>query len=165
MKAHRSRCAASGPAQAAGGGCPAYVAGRSKSRPSRPLMSPCQPAEVSPHAKSRVHTRSIQPLRIAGKLQKWIGAMNASPSARRPFPAGRAHPWASGRRSARRYRMATCRAAPWPPAGAAVARGRSSSPAPANPSASARWDGLAAPADHRNAMARLCQWLPHSPII
>ena len=47
----------------------------------RPLMSPCQPAEVSPNAKSRVQTRSIQPLRIDGKLQKWIGATNASASA------------------------------------------------------------------------------------
>ncbi len=46
--------------------------------------------EVSPNAKSRVHTRSIQPLRIAGKLQKWTGAMNASPSAQATFSC-----WAS----------------------------------------------------------------------
>lgn len=39
----------------------------------RPLMSPRQPSEVSPNGKSSVNTRSIQPLRIDGKLQKWIG--------------------------------------------------------------------------------------------
>ena len=48
-------------------------------------MSPCQPSEVSPNAKSRVKTRSIQPLRIDGKLQKWTGAMNANASAAATF--------------------------------------------------------------------------------
>jgi hypothetical protein len=37
------------------------------------------------HAKSRVHTRSIQPWRMAGKPPKQIGAMNASPSAQATF--------------------------------------------------------------------------------